>query len=416
MSARRPLSAIRVVDFGQLTAGANTSAMLADLGADVIKIESPANLDLFRIIGAVDQAPGWWNRSPPFRFSNRNKRSIALDLKSEDGRRLARGLIAQSDVVVENFRRGVLERLGLDFEALRAESPKIILASVSSQGETGPNRLHASFGSTLDATGGLAAMTGYPDDAPLVSGSDVNYPDQVVSLISVGLILAALREVRRTGLGVRLDISQREVVSFLIGEEIVAAGAQGARRAVRRGNADGNALLQDCFACADGRWVAVTVSDEAQAQRALALIGPGISPGGTGTALAEPGTSLAEPGTPLRDSGPAWLRSSLAAWCGRQHADEAAAALAGTGIAAAPVLNGVDLLHAPHLSGGSLAIDASGALVKGMPYAFDAWPFAVRRDAPDLGQDTDDVLREVLGLPEDDIERLKALGVTRTDP
>jgi crotonobetainyl-CoA:carnitine CoA-transferase CaiB-like acyl-CoA transferase len=133
-----PLNGVRVIDFGQLTAGANTSAMLADLGADVIKIESPANLDLFRSIGAPDRDAGWWNRSPPFRFSNRNKRSIALDLKSSEGLQRVRELIAQSDVVVENFRRGVLERLALDYPNLRDLNPRIVLASISSQGETVP--------------------------------------------------------------------------------------------------------------------------------------------------------------------------------------------------------------------------------------------------------------------------------------
>lgn len=121
----RPLAGVMVIDFGQLTAGANTAAMLADLGADVIKIESPANLDLFRTIGAPDNAPGWWNRSPPFKFSNRNKRSVALDLKSEEGRRLARELILKSDVMVENFRRGVLERLDAGRDRRPGESDRI---------------------------------------------------------------------------------------------------------------------------------------------------------------------------------------------------------------------------------------------------------------------------------------------------
>ncbi|HPU54338.1 MAG TPA: CoA transferase, partial [Burkholderiaceae bacterium] len=259
MTRNLPLTGVRVIDFGQLTAGANTSAMLADLGADVIKIESPANLDLFRAIGAPDRGADWWNRSPPFRFSNRNKRSIALDLKSAEGLAQVRELIARSDVVVENFRRGVLERLGLDYARLRELNPRVVLASISSQGETGPNRLHASFGSTLDATGGLAALTGYAEGDPQISGSDVNYPDQVVSLISAGLILAALKQVRSSGQGTRLDISQREIVSFLIGEEIVAAGADPARQTQRAGNREAGVLLQDCFRCADGRWLALSV-------------------------------------------------------------------------------------------------------------------------------------------------------------
>lgn len=386
MTSPLPLSGKRVIDFGQLTAGANTSAMLADLGADVIKIESPANLDLFRLVGAVDRDPGWWNRSPAFRFSNRNKRSMALDLKTDEGRRLARELIAESDVVVENFRRGVLERLGLEYPALQAANPRIVLASISSQGETGPYRLHASFGSTLDASGGLAAMTGYDGGAPLVSGSDVNYPDQVVSLLAVGLILAALRDVARTGAGTRLDISQREIVSFLLGEQIVAAGAQQHSVTARRGNTDDDVVLQDCFACADARWIAVTVVDAASATRVLELTGPGPS-----------------------------LRGSLTAWCIVRSASDAAAMLAQACISAVPVMNGLDLLDATQLWGAALSSDRHGDLVKGMPYAFAGLPFAVRCAAPDLGQDTNDILRDVLGLGDADMARLQALGVTRTD-
>ncbi len=394
MTRNLPLTGVRVIDFGQLTAGANTSAMLADLGADVIKIESPANLDLFRAIGAPDRGADWWNRSPPFRFSNRNKRSIALDLKSAEGLAQVRELIARSDVVVENFRRGVLERLGLDYARLRELNPRVVLASISSQGETGPNRLHASFGSTLDATGGLAALTGYAEGDPQISGSDVNYPDQVVSLISAGLILAALKQVRSSGQGTRLDISQREIVSFLIGEEIVAAGADPARQTQRAGNREAGVLLQDCFRCADGRWLALSVGDADQAARLLPLIA------GAGTA-------------PLNEDA---LRDAVSRWCSTQTARAAAAQLGTAGVAAAPVLDGMDLLDAPHLSGQTLVTDAQGALVKGMPYVFGGRPFEIRRPAPALGEHTAELLSEVLGLSGADIERLDALGVTRTDP
>ena len=396
MTGHLPLNGVRVIDFGQLTAGANTSAMLADLGADVIKIESPANLDLFRSIGAPDRAAGWWNRSPPFRFSNRNKRSIALDLKSPEGLQRVRALIAQSDVVVENFRRGVLERLALDYPNLRDLNPRIVLASISSQGESGPNRLHASFGSTLDATGGLASLTGYAHGEPLVSGSDVNYPDQVVSLISTGLILAALRDVQRTGLGTRLDISQREIVSFLIGEAIVAAGADPGRRVERDGNREEGLLLQDCFRGADGRWLALTIVDAAQVARVAPL--------------------LPEADRAVWPTDATRLREAVTRWCATQPAGAAAARLSAAGLAAAPVLDGMDLLDAPHLSGQTLVADAQGDLVKGMPYVFGRHPFQVRRPAPALGEHTTELLRDVLGLDAAEIARLDALGVTRTDP
>ncbi|HYC65764.1 MAG TPA: CoA transferase, partial [Reyranellaceae bacterium] len=175
-----PLTGVRVLDFGLLTAGANTSAMLADLGADVLKIESGAYLDPFRVVGKPDNDDGWWNRSPQFRFTNRNKRGLAIDLKSKDGQRVLREMAAQCDVVVENFRRGVLDRAGLGYTDLKAINPKIVFAAISSQGDTGPERMNVSFGSTLDATSGIAALTGYEGEEPRISGMDVNYPDQIV--------------------------------------------------------------------------------------------------------------------------------------------------------------------------------------------------------------------------------------------
>lgn len=383
----RPLAGTRVVDFGQLTAGANTAAMLADLGADVIKVESGAYLDLFRVIGRRDDEPGWWNRSAQFRFTNRNKRGVAFDLRTPEGRRLVRELVDRSDIVVENFRRGVLERLGLDYPTISASNPKIVLASITSQGETGPQRLYGSFGSTLDATGGLAALTGYRGDKPVISGNDVNYPDQVVSLFAVGMIIAAVREAHRTGRGVHLDVAQREVTSFLIGEEILAASAGHAPAELRLGNAAEGLLLQDCFRAADGRWVAVTVDDRADAARAAALLGSQA---------------------PLADA--------LAAWCAQQSAAEAAARLVAAGLAAAPVFDGVDMLNDPALAGHTLEWSDPAGLVKGMPYSFGGARPQVARPAPELGEHTDEVLRDLLGLDDDTIHQLHALGVTRAEP
>lgn len=380
----KPLAGIRVLDFGLLTAGANTSAMLGDLGAEVVKIESGAYMDPFRAVGQRDTAPGWWNRSPPFHFTNRNKRGVALNLKHAEGRRLILELAKSCDVVVENFRRGVLERFGLDYAALKAANPRIVLASISSQGDTGPNRLHASYGSTLDATGGMAALTGYADDGlPRISGMDVNYPDQVVSLLAAGLVIAAVMTARRTGEGALLDISQREIASFMIGEEIVAAFADPARRTpARRGNAQDGVALQGCYRCADRRWLAVTLSsadDEATCARVIN-------------------------GAPLAD------------WAAARDATEAAQALNQAGLAAAVVKDGMDLIRDRALAGDTLAWLPDGGLVKGMPYRFAGMKLVVERRAPDLGEHTGETLREMLGLDDAALARLAALGVTSAEP
>lgn len=217
-----PLAGIRVVDLGTITAGAGTSALLLDLGADVVKVEGPGALDSFRSWDGADPATDWWNRSHQFAFTNRGKQSLCLDLKDGRGRAVLLRLLENADVLVENFRRGVMASLGLDPAMLRQRFPRLVIASISSQGETGPDRDMVSYGSTLEATGGMAALTG-AGDAPVITGRAINYPDQVVCLFASGAIVAALLERDRAGDGAHLDLSQRELTSFLIGEELIAA-------------------------------------------------------------------------------------------------------------------------------------------------------------------------------------------------
>jgi crotonobetainyl-CoA:carnitine CoA-transferase CaiB-like acyl-CoA transferase len=393
MGADRPLAGVRVLDFGLLTAGANTSAMLADLGADVIKVESAAYLDPFRVVGKSDDAPGWWNRSPQFRFTNRNKRGVALNLKDPEGRRLIRDLAAHCDVVVENFRRGVLDRFGLGYADLRAINPRIVVAAISSQGDTGPERMNVSFGSTLDATSGIAALTGYDGEEPRISGMDVNYPDQVVSLFATGVIIAAIVEAQRTGKGAFLDVSQREVASFLIGEEILAASADPARHEARRtGNAEDGMFLQDCWRSGDGRWIAVTVADAAMAASCARTVGV------------------------TSDASTASLREALARWIADRPADDAVHALLAGGVAAAPSNDGTHLIADRRLAGVTLAWTEDGGLAKGLPYALDERGLTIERNGPDLGQHTEEILRDLLGLSPSEIARLHDAGVTSVTP
>jgi crotonobetainyl-CoA:carnitine CoA-transferase CaiB-like acyl-CoA transferase len=373
--ARRllPLAGCRVLDLGIITAGAATSALLADLGAEVIKLESPGYRDPFRFWQGDDA--GVDSDLPTFfRFTNRNKSGASLDLKQAAGRNAFLRLVARSDVVVENFRRGVMTRLGIDYEALKAANDGIIFASLSSQGETGPDAGYVSYGTTLEAMAGLAWLTGYADGGPVVSGKDLNYPDQIVAIFAAGMISAAWLQRKRGGPGAHLDLSQRELTAFLAGEAFVAPP-----ETPRRGNAEKAYALQDCFATGDG-WVALSVLPEQ-----IATLG-----------------SLAPIGAD---------RSALARWLGRMNRDEAARALATKGIAAAPVLDGAEVLaQRGRLWRHALAEGPEKRLAKGFPFQLRHGPLTIFADAPHVGADTARVLGEVGGFSPDEIARLVAAG------
>ena len=217
-----PLAGLRVLDLGMITAGAGVSAMLADMGAEVMKVETAERPDPFRIWPGHKGDDG---DAPVFKSNNRNKLGLALDLKSEDGLAQFMKLVERSDIVLENFRRGVVERLGIGFDALQKVNPRIVLASISSQGSDGPGANHTTFGSTLEASSGFAALTHYDDGVPVISGRNLNYPDQIVCLIGGGVIAAAVVEARQTGRGRHVDVAQRDCAIYQIGD-IVAAGAK----------------------------------------------------------------------------------------------------------------------------------------------------------------------------------------------
>jgi crotonobetainyl-CoA:carnitine CoA-transferase CaiB-like acyl-CoA transferase len=375
-----PLAGCRVLDLGIITAGAATSALLADLGADVVKVESPRYRDPFRgwsASRAADDQPV----QPFFAWTNRNKRGISLDLKRAEGRQAFLRLAAASDIVVENFSRGVLERLGLDYANLRAVNPQVILASISSAGETGPDAGHVSYGTTLEAVSGLAWSSGYADGEPVVTGRDLNYPDQVVAIFAAGMIVTAWRAKRAGAGGTHLDLAQRELTSFLCGETFVQDGAQ--EDVPRTGNAQEPYPVQDCFRSSEGAWLAVTV-DAANAPALAGLVG-------VATCAA---------------------RDRIREWCASQTANAAVAQLTHAGIAAAPVLTGEELLRdAGRLWSFALDRAPDGELLKGFPFQLRQTPLSIKRAAPAICADTAEVLAMLGGFSAAEIAALARDGV-----
>jgi len=232
-----PLAGVRVLDLGVLTAGAGSSSLLADLGAEVLKVESATKPDMFRFWAGDDD-------SPLFDFSNRSKYGIDLNLKEPAGRAAFLELVAGADAVIENYRRGVLERLELGFDSLCEANPRIVLGSVSGQGLTGPRADHTTFGSTLEASSGLAALTAGPSGLPTISGSNLNFPDQTVCLFAGAVLAAAISKSRATGTAFHLDISQRDVAAYACAPVI---------EQVTRG---GTARQWQTTLSTDGTWIA----------------------------------------------------------------------------------------------------------------------------------------------------------------
>ncbi|MFC8435136.1 CaiB/BaiF CoA transferase family protein [Streptomyces sp. NPDC057253] len=406
------LDHIRVADLGIITAGAATTQALADFGADVIKVESTTYADPFRQwtqVAAKGNGPADLNSSPPFQTVNRNKRGVGIDLKNSRGREAFLRLVSVSDVVVENFRRGVMERLGLGFEELRAVKPDIVLVSLTSQGLTGPESGYISFGSTLDALGGLMSVTGYDADTPRWSGTNVNYPDQLVSFLAPGVILAALRQRDLTGEAIHVDFSQRESVTALIGESVLDYTDTG-EIARPHGNRDAVAAPQGVYPCqGEEQWIALSVAgDEQWAALCRVLDLPALA---TDEQLATASG---------RRAAHDLLDKQIAAATVGHDKRELAARLQEAGVAASPVLDAGEVLDSPQLAAlGFLQDAAPGGFPAHRQRGFVAelgdTPGTVRQPAPRLGEHTRDVLSALLGYSDEEIADLAEAGAITFD-
>ncbi len=409
------LKGIRVADLTIITAGACATQMLADLGAEVIKVESGSYPDPFRYwqqtrINQADPPPDIWNFSPNFNMVNRNKLGVCLDLKHPKGRETLLKLVAKSDAVAENFRQGVMDRLGLSYETLRAVNPGIVMLSLGSQGSGGPESNYGSYGSTLDALSGLMGITGYEDSHPIWSSGEVNYPDQVAAIFGAGILLAALRHRRRHGKGTHIDLSQRELITTMIGEHVLEFTA-GGRIPTQQGNRRPEFAPNDCYRCeGDNDWVAISVADDCEWQRFCEAIGR--------SDLGRDERFDSHLQRQMHDSA---LRSEIEGWTLQRTKHEVMDVLQSHNIRAGAVQTGADLLNDSHLQerGYYTPIEnlrAGRQMLRVAPYQLSETPPEIRTPAPTLGLDTDYVLREVIGLNDDEINDLTREGVLSDVP
>ena len=404
MSRPDLLRGVRVVDLSMGWAGPLAARHLADMGADVIKVEGCVRFDWWRGWEATEEwiNEGGAEKSPAFNMVNRNKRDLTLDLSTERGAALLMRLVAISDVVVENYSAGVLTKLGLNYGVLREANPAIVMISMPAFGTDGPWRGYRAYGSTVEQASGLPHLSGRPDDPPTMV--HVALGDAVGGITGGAALLTALRAQRRTGRGQYLDLSQSQAL-FPVGiEGILTQSATGAPPA-RRGNGSDRHAPRGVYPCVgDDEWIAIEVQSETEWQALRDFAG-----------LVEFGPVADR----LRRT--AELDQAIAAFTAVQVAEVLMMELQAVGVRAGHVASGMELAVDPHLAARGfwkmMDRDYVGELPHpAAPYRVGEEPFDIDRVAPTLGQHNREVLSELLGLDDAEIDALEAEGIIGSKP
>jgi crotonobetainyl-CoA:carnitine CoA-transferase CaiB-like acyl-CoA transferase len=372
------------------------------MGARVIKIEGPARPDQYRAIAIF--APGkedLTEGSGAFHLLNHSKLQCSIDFTHPRGLELAKQIVAMSDVVIENFSYGVMERAGLGYEDLKQIRPDIIMVSSSAMGKTGPDKHHIAYGTLIHAFSGINSVTGYDGELGSLGGT---YSDPLVGTTMVFAILAALWHRRRSGEGQRIDLSMVEATMMQLPESILDYTANG-RVAASAGNSSGIAAPHDTFPCrGHNKWAAIAVTNDAEWDALCGVLG--------NPAWARDPRFAGQLGRyDNRDA----IYEQLAAWTRQREVGEVVQLLQDAGVAAGPSCNSEDLFNDAGMQQRGMFPEVEHAFVGVKPIVALPWRVDGRRHerywaAPTFGQDTDFVLGELLGVSPDEIVSLRAEG------
>ena len=418
-SPKPALEGLRILDLSQVAAGPYATMFLGFMGAEVIKIESLSRMDInrgkarpgpddLRVYPNGDPGERPWNRTAHHVHRNINKQSLTIDLATDQGRELLLDLVKVCDVLVENYRGSVMDRLRLGYDVVSSQNPQLIYLKISSQGATGPEANYGSLGSTLEQTGGLASITGYEDGLPLLT--NLVYPDPVVGILSFGALMTALRSRLKTGNGCLVDLSQREVTTMLLGESILDFSVTG-RIAVTMENLHRDMSPHGVYPClGEDMWVAIAVGTEDEWR---------------GLCMALGDLELASDNrfcdSESRHANQKELDAIIALWTIELDHYEAMHRLQSHGVPSAPVLNGNEVITDPHLESRGFwdVVDhpETGPYKQvTTPWLLSKSPRGIPRPAPDLGEHNHQVLTELLGLSEHEIADLITNGITGEIP
>jgi formyl-CoA transferase len=394
-----PLAEVRVLDLSRILAGPFCTMVLGDLGADVIKIEHPMQGDDTRAWGP----PFVDGESAYYLSINRNKRSLAVDFKTDDGRRIIRELAERSDVVVENFRPGTLDRLGLGYEVLEALNPGLVFCSISAFGSSGPDRDRAGLDVIVAAAGGLMSITGEEQRPPVKPG--VALVDVATALYAFGAIVAGLYARRATGKGQKIELSLLGVeISALIN---IASSYLVAGEVPRRwGSAHPAIVPYQAFEAADG-YVVIGATNDTLWQRFCRGVGLDH--------LAEdPRFATNEQRVHHREE----VVSTIASVLKKAPRSEWLSRLRQAGVPCGPVNTVDEVFRDPQVQHVGMVEEVrhptlGSVRLTGIPASFSGTPAAIRRHPPLLGEHTEEVLLEVLGYAPREIHRLVESGCVR---
>jgi formyl-CoA transferase len=392
MIAGAALKGVRVIEMGQLIAGPFAGKTLGEFGADVIKIEAPGAGDPLRNWRMMkDGTSVWWQ------VQSRNKRSVALDLRSSEGQDIARKLIAEADVLIENFRPGTLESWGMGWEALSALNPGLVMLRISGYGQTGPYRDLPGFGAIGEAMGGLRHLTGEPGRVPVRCGISIG--DTLAALHgTIGVLTALYHRKVNGGQGQVIDVALHEAVFNVMESLIPEYSTFGAVREAA-GSALPGIAPSNAYRCKDG-YVLVAGNGDSIFKRLMTAIGR--------PDLAEAPDLENNAGRVARV---AEIDAAIGVWTATRSVAEVLAVLGEARVPAGKVYTAQDIAEDPHYRARDMILtqqtrDGDELEVPGIVPKLMGTPGAVRSAAPRLGEDTDAVLRE-LGLTEDQIAALR---------
>ena len=409
------LGGVRVLDFSRIWAGPHATKLLADMGAEVIKVESIRAWDPHRMIVGSGNLPDGergddpWNRSGWFNTLHMSKLGVTAEMRHPKGKAIIEELVSISDVVIENFRAGLMERRGLGYEVLRAIRPDVIMLSMPAFGSVGPWKDFIQYGIGQEQLGGISSMNGYRGEDALVK-SGVNFGDPISGAHAAGAILSALWRRRRTGQGCFIDVSQLESAIMTIGEHLLGFQING-KRPENRGNRHPVYAPHGAYPCrGEDEWITIAVADDNEWERMCDAMG-----------MPQLATDHDYSDILARHHNHDALDWVISGWTQDRSADDVMRLLQGAGVSAAPVMTGEAIFNDPQYQERGLLefVDHPSCgpyFMPGTAWKMSETPPGVRWHAPTLGEHNEQVFGELLGMDASAIAALDAEGVSGTVP